>query len=156
MKRIIYLAVVLLAVTFVLRLRERSRADAVAPVAETAPVQPAAAVHRSGDAAPKAVPTGAPARVPSGAPDPEVTASLANDPIEPEKPQTPEWKLEKTVHLQELLSRHLERLEKERAAAHAAGNTGEEYRLHVSIARGRARLEHLQGEAALLRQELAH
>ena len=76
-----------------------------------------------------------------------------NDPIEPELPQTPEWKLEKTAQLQGLLDRHVARLEAERAAAQAAGQQEEAKRLEVATARAQRRLERLQQEMASLESQ---
>lgn len=79
---------------------------------------------------------------------------VENDPIEPELPQTPEWKLEKTVHIAALVDRHIGRLESERAAAESRGDRAEAQRLEVRLARQKQRLEGIHGEADALRAEI--
>ncbi|WP_043410548.1 hypothetical protein [Archangium violaceum] len=83
-------------------------------------------------------------------PEPEVANPLPqrNEPIEPEKPQTAEWKHGKLVRITELRTRDLERLEEERAAAEASGNKEEARRLAVQLSRHRARLEELHKQTA--------
>jgi hypothetical protein len=85
-------------------------------------------------------------------PEPEVANPLPqqNDPIEPEKPQTAEWKHGKLVRITELMTRDVERLEAERAAAEASGNKEEAKRLAVQLSRHRARLDKLHAEKAAL------
>ena len=76
-----------------------------------------------------------------------------NDPIEPELPQTPEWKLEKTAHLSRLMDRHVARLQAEQAEAQAAGKLEEAKRLEVAAARAQRRLASLQAEMASLQAQ---
>ncbi len=76
-----------------------------------------------------------------------------NDPIEPELPQTPEWKLEKTAHLSRLMDRHVARLQAEQAEAQAAGKLEEARRLEVAAARAQRRLANLQAEMASLQAQ---
>ncbi|HYO58237.1 hypothetical protein [Archangium sp.] len=85
-------------------------------------------------------------------PEPEVAnpPPQQNDPIEPEKPQTAEWKHGKLVRITELLGRDVERLEQEREAAEASGNKEEAKRLEVQLARHRARLDKLHEQKAAL------
>lgn len=85
-------------------------------------------------------------------PEPEVENAppQQNDPIEPEKPQTAEWKHGKLVRITELMERDVERLEEERLAAEASGNTEEARRLKVQLSRHRANLEKLHEQKAAL------
>ncbi|HEX5749917.1 MAG TPA: hypothetical protein VFZ09_27045 [Archangium sp.] len=85
-------------------------------------------------------------------PEPEVENAppQRNDPIEPEKPQTAEWKHGKLVRISELMARNVERLEEERAAAEANGDKEEAKRLAVQLSRHRARLEMLNKQTAAL------
>jgi hypothetical protein len=77
-----------------------------------------------------------------------------NDPILPEKPQTPEWRLEKTERITALLARDVERLEREREEAAARGDEAERQRLDVLIQRHRNRLRRLQAEIEALSGEV--
>ena len=85
-------------------------------------------------------------------PEPEVENAppQRNDPIEPEKPQTAEWKHGKLVRISELMARDVERLEEERAAAEANGDQEEAKRLAVQLSRHWARLEMLNKQTAAL------
>jgi hypothetical protein len=76
-----------------------------------------------------------------------------NDPIQPEKPQTARWKLGKTQHITELLSRDVERLESERDAAGTRGDAAERQRLDTEIQRHRQRLVGLRQEIQDLSQQ---
>jgi hypothetical protein len=76
-----------------------------------------------------------------------------NDPILPEKPQTPEWRLEKTERISSLLARDLERLEREREEAAARGDEAERQRLDILIQRHRNRLKKLREEIQVLSGE---
>lgn len=73
-----------------------------------------------------------------------------NDPIEPELPQTAEWKHGKLVRITEVLTRDVARLEGELQAARGRGDAGEARRLEVQIARHRARLGSLHEETEAL------
>lgn len=73
-----------------------------------------------------------------------------NDPIEPEQPQTAEWKHGKLVRITEVLARDVERLEGELQAARGRGDAGEARRLEVQISRNRARLASLREETEAL------
>lgn len=90
-------------------------------------------------------------------PEPEVENAppQQNDPIEPEKPQTPEWKHGKLVRMTELMERDVERLEEERLVAEANGNTEEAKRLQVQISRSRASLMKLHEQRAGLAGEVS-
>lgn len=81
-------------------------------------------------------------------PEPEVEEAPAqeNDPIEPELPQTPQWRLEKTAHITTLLGRDVERMEREREEAEAHGDDARSEELEVLIRRNRARLHELREE----------
>ena len=85
-------------------------------------------------------------------PEPEVAnpPPQQNDPIQPEKPQTAEWKHGKLVRITELMARDVERLEEERAVAEANGNKEEAKRLEVQLSRHRARLEKLNEQTAAM------
>ncbi|MCY1082724.1 hypothetical protein [Archangium lansingense] len=91
-------------------------------------------------------------------PEPEVANPLPqqNEPIEPEKPQTAEWKHGKLVRITELMARDVERLEEERQAAEASGNKEEAKRLAVQLSRHRARLERLHEQKAALTGQASH
>ena len=133
----------------------------VTPASTSASVStPAAArVQRPepGKSAPHAAaPEGPATVVPIGpgdvVPEPEVANAppQQNDPIEPEKPQTAEWKHGKLVRITELMERDVERLEEERVVAEASGNTEEAKRLAVQLSRHRANLQKLHGQKAAL------
>jgi hypothetical protein len=77
-----------------------------------------------------------------------------NDPILPEKPQTAEWRLEKTEHIRTLLARDVERLEHEKEEAAARGDEAERQRLDVLIQRHRVRLERLREHIQALSGEV--
>lgn len=123
-----------------------------------APAAPAATVDLPDVAVSAPAPAPSPASVETVAssetPAPEAPpAAVSNEPIPPELPQTPAWKLEKTTHVRELLGRHVARLEAERAAAQAAGKTDEAKRLTVVVARAQRRLADLEAEIATLRTQ---
>lgn len=79
--------------------------------------------------------------------------AVENDPIEPELPQTPEWKLGKQTHMASLLDRHVERLEGELSAAEASGNREAADKLRVRLQRQRHRLDVVRADAEALREE---
>lgn len=111
--------------------------EVAAPVAASAPVEGPATVVASqpGDEVP--------------APDREGPPQ-ENDPIEPEKPQTARWKLEKTERISTLLGRDVERLERERERAESRGDAQEAQRLGTLIQRHRGHLEKLRQDIAQL------
>ncbi|AKJ08253.1 hypothetical protein ATI61_12642 [Archangium gephyra] len=117
--------------------------------------QPAAPVKSGPDAVVTSEGRGATV-VPPGpgdeVPEPEVENAppQQNEPIEPEKPQTAEWKHGKLVRITELLTRDVERLEAERAVAEAKGDKEEAKRLGIQLSRHRARLEKLHEQTAAL------
>jgi hypothetical protein len=76
-----------------------------------------------------------------------------NDPILPEKPQTPEWRLEKTERATALLARDVERLEREKEEAAARGDEAERERLDILIQRHRKRLQGLREQIQVLADE---
>ncbi|MCP3140103.1 hypothetical protein [Pyxidicoccus xibeiensis] len=82
------------------------------------------------------------------APEPEVEnpPPQENDPIPPELPQTPQWRLEKTTHITTLLGRDVERLEREHEAAEARGDETRSAQLQTLLKRHRARLHELREE----------
>jgi hypothetical protein len=88
-------------------------------------------------------------------PSPESPHPLpqVNDPILPEKPQTAEWRLEKTERITALLTRDVERLERERKEAAARGDEAERQRLDILIQRHRNRLRKLREEIQVLSGE---
>lgn len=130
----------------------------VAVPAAPAPVEPPPRAKEA--AAPVAVstpsPVEGPATVVASQPGDEVPAPdregppQQNDPIEPEKPQTARWKLEKTEHISTLLGRDVERLEKERERAESRGDAREAQRLETLIKRHRGHLEKLRQDIAQL------
>ncbi|HZI12459.1 MAG TPA: hypothetical protein VE153_18895 [Myxococcus sp.] len=81
-------------------------------------------------------------------PEPEVAnpPPQVNDAIEPELPQTPQWRLEKTAHVTMLLGRDVERMEREREQAEARGDDARGEELELLIRRNRARLHELREE----------
>ena len=79
-----------------------------------------------------------------------------NDPIVPEKPQSARWKLGKTERISELLTRDVERLEKERDAAKARGDEAERLRLDTVIQRNRERMKTLREEIQKLSSQAEH
>ena len=87
-------------------------------------------------------------------PEPEHNEPQVNDPIEPELPQTPEWRHGKLVRITELLGRDVERLEQERRAAEVRGDTAEARRLEVQLTRQRARLVALHEETEALAETI--
>jgi hypothetical protein len=132
--------------------------EARVPVAPPrAPVRPSAPGHTVQAPAPQApadatvVPIGPGDEVP----EPESPNPLpqVNDPIEPEKPQTARWRLEKTERITSLLTRDVARLEQERDAAAASGNEQERQRLDTVIRRHQARLLKLREEITRLTGE---
>jgi hypothetical protein len=88
-------------------------------------------------------------------PEPESPDPLpqVNDPIEPEKPQTARWRLEKTERITSLLARDVVRLEQQRDAAAASGNERERQRLDILVRRQQERLLKLREEASRLSGE---
>jgi len=76
-----------------------------------------------------------------------------NDPILPEKPQTTEWRLEKTERITALLARDVERLEREKEEAAARGDEAERQRLDILIQRHRKRLQGLREQIEVLSGE---
>ena len=76
-----------------------------------------------------------------------------NDPILPEKPQTAEWRLEKTERITTLLARDVERLEREKEEATARGDEAERQRLDILIQRHRNRLQRLREQIQTLSGE---
>ncbi len=88
-------------------------------------------------------------------PEPESPNPLpqVNDPIEPEKPQTARWRLQKTERITSLLTRDVARLEQARDAAAASGNEQERKRLELIIRRSQERLLKLSEEASRLSGE---
>jgi hypothetical protein len=110
---------------------------------------PAPAPQASGNAT--VVPVGPGDEVPlpeSPNPLPQV-----NDPILPEKPQTAEWRLEKTERITTLLARDVERLEREKEEAAARGDEAERQRLDILIQRHRNRLQRLREQIQALSGE---
>lgn len=95
------------------------------------------------------VPVGPGDEVPS--PERDDGTVVENDPIEPEQPQTPEWKLEKTVHIASLVDRQIGRIESDLALAESRGDRTEAQRLRVRLARQKHRLEGIRGEVDDLR-----
>ncbi|HYH99941.1 MAG TPA: hypothetical protein VD972_28565, partial [Hyalangium sp.] len=91
-------------------------------------------------------------------PEPEVAnpPPQENDPIQPEKPQTARWRLEKTERINALLARDVERLAQERDAAEARGDGAERQRLDILIQRQRDRLQKLREEIQQLAQQAEH
>src|SRR5690606_36014336 len=128
--------------------------EAPAPRAPEAPPRPPPSATRSGPTTSTPAPAlelpGEATVVPVGpgdeVPSPESPNPLpqVNDPILPEKPQTPEWRLEKTERITALLARDVERLEREREEAAARGDEAERQRLDILIQRHHNRLRKLR------------
>lgn len=91
------------------------------------------------------------------APEPEVEnpPPQENDEIQPELPQTAQWRLEKTTHISALLGRDVERLEREREAADGRENTERVRQLDAMIQRQRGRLVSLREELRTLTEAAA-
>ncbi len=68
------------------------------------------------------------------------------DAAPPELPQTPEWKLEKTERILELVTERADRLEKEISAMEKAGST--------DLAQKRVLLTRLRGQIASMKKEI--
>ncbi|MDY7230130.1 hypothetical protein [Hyalangium rubrum] len=115
-----------------------------APPSVPTPAAPTAAVPPPPNA------TVVPIRPGDVVPEPESAHPLpqVNDAIEPEQPQTAQWKLEKTKRITLLLSRDVERLTRERDAAAQKGDERERQRLDTLIRRHQDRLRLLKDEAA--------
>jgi len=143
----------------------RSSVEAPPPsaVAAVAPPTPTAPTPREPVSVPTAAkPAEAPQEVPAATVVPiqpeDVVPSLPvenappveNDPILPEKPQTARWRLAKTERITTLLDRDVERLEREREAAEARGDTAQRKHLEIVIQRHRARLGELREEMVRL------
>lgn len=138
-------------------------AETPAPRAPEAPPRPPPSVTRSAPPpstqAPVPEAPGNATEVPVGpgdeVPSPESPNPLpqVNDPILPEKPQTPEWRLEKTERISTLLARDVERLELEREEAAARGDEAERQRLDILIQRHHNRLRKLREEIRVLSDE---
>jgi hypothetical protein len=113
---------------------------APAQVAARTPTKPEAA---NGEARPATVVALEAGDVP---PEPEVEnpPPQENDAIAPELPQTPQWRLEKTTHIATLLGRDVERLEREREAAEARGDSRRSEQLDTLLRRNRERLKELR------------
>jgi hypothetical protein len=133
-----------------------ARVPAPAP---RAPVQPGAPAPTVQAPAPEAPPNATVVPIGPGdvVPEPEVANPLpqVNDPIEPEKPQTARWRLEKTERITSLLTRDVARLEQEREAAAASGNEQERQRLDTLIRRHQDRLLKLREEVTRLSGDAA-
>ncbi|MFP2906555.1 hypothetical protein ACLESD_16105, partial [Pyxidicoccus sp. 3LFB2] len=108
-----------------------------------------APVPASDEARPATVVALAPGDVP---PEPEVENPPVqeNDAIQPELPQTPRWRLEKTMHITALLGRDVERLEREREIAEARGDERRSAQLDTLLRRNRVRLDELREELRVL------
>ena len=161
------LAVVLVAVYFA-----RESAEEEAPVAAppprveerasapASPPVPAAvrASHEEPDAEPARHEEHGPAAVAPGAPELPPTAVTPgadeNPELTPEAPQTPEWKLEKTVLIADSLTRRVARLEQEVREAEARGDSEGAAAQRVLLERSRRRGEELQQEMATLREQV--
>jgi len=88
-------------------------------------------------------------------PPPDVTDDPSvNPPLEPEKPQTPEWKLEKTGRIVELMGRRLERIEKKIQEAEAHGDNAVAEEQRILLERTRKHRVELTQEMEALRAEL--
>lgn len=89
------------------------------------------------------------------APEPEVEnpPPQQNDEIQPEQPQTAQWRLEKTTHITALLGRDVERLEREREAAAARGDDERVRQVNTLLQRNRGQLDHLRDEIRALNAE---
>jgi hypothetical protein len=126
--------------------------EPVAPVAAPTKPEPAPAQAQVQAELPEGRATVVPIQPGDVVPEPEVEnpPPQENDPIEPEKPQTAEWKHGKLVRISELLGRDVERLEQERLAAQKRGDGEEAKRLEVQLKRHRERLGKLREETEAL------
>lgn len=91
------------------------------------------------------------------APEPEVAnpPPQMNDEIQPELPQTAQWKLEKTTHITTLLGREVERLEHERDLVEARGDPERLRQVETLLQRHRGRLVKLREEVRTLTEAAA-
>ena len=76
-----------------------------------------------------------------------------NDPIEPELPQTPAWRRDKTLHAAALVDRQVARLDEQVAQAEASGDAGRARLLRVRADRQRKRLAAIREQAEALQAE---
>ncbi len=133
-----------------------------APVASPVKPTPSAPAPVAAPSEPSPPPLEGPATVVALRPGDEVPEPeregppQQNDPIEPEKPQTARWKLEKTERISSLLGRDVERLEREREQAASRGDSAESQRLATLIQRHREHLEKLRGDMAQLAEAAKH
>ncbi|WP_163866176.1 hypothetical protein [Myxococcus eversor] len=91
------------------------------------------------------------------APEPEVAnpPPQMNDELQPELPQTAQWKLEKTTHITTLLGREVERLEHERDTVDARGDPERVRQVETLLQRHRVRLVKLREEVRTLTEAAA-
>ncbi|MFY2561045.1 hypothetical protein ACN469_25815 [Corallococcus terminator] len=91
------------------------------------------------------------------APEPEVAnpPPQVNDELQPELPQTAQWKLEKTTHITTLLGREVERLEHEREIVEARGDPERLRQVETLLNRHRVRLVKLREEVRTLTEAAA-
>jgi hypothetical protein len=91
---------------------------------------------------------------PGAPPDAVSTATEENPEIAPEAPQTPEWKLEKTVLISDSLARRARRLEVEIREAEARGDGETAARQRALLDRSRRRVVELEQEITSLKEQV--
>ncbi len=126
---------------------------APAPAPAAKPSLPAGEVYVEGQGLATVVPAEPNASVPPPADGPEDDPSV-NPPIEPEKPQTPEWKLEKTTRIAGLMSNRISRLEARVKELEAKGDPAALEEQRVLLERNRKRRAELDVEMAALREQI--
>lgn len=131
-----------------------SRAPAPSPIAAAAgprPVTPdAGPVALKGQGSATVVPT-----PPEHMPNPDLSSGTDENPeILPEKPQTPEWRLEKTMLIADSLGKRVERLERDLREAEARGDKESATSRRMLLERSRMRVEELKREMASLREQV--
>lgn len=132
----------------------RVPAPAASPLPAAATPRPAAPdagpVALEGQGSATVVPT-----PPEHLPNPDLSSGLDENPeLLPEQPQTPEWRLEKTVLIADSLEKRLERLEREIGEAEARGDEEGAAARRVLLERSRRRVEELEREMASLREQV--
>lgn len=169
------LAVGVLAVVMANRTLDPTQAPpreppASSPPAEAAP--PAPLAHGERSEAPPAAPTtedGGRVYVPgqgwaravdpgpdAHAPDPDTAPPVdVNPPLPPEKPQTAEWKLQKTERITSLMAERADRIERElrEAEARGEGDSSEARKQRILLERTRLRMKELRQDIEQLRSQ---
>jgi hypothetical protein len=124
---------------------------AAAPAPAKAPL-PAGEVYVEGQGLATVVPSDANQSIPHA--DGPTDDPSVNPPIEPEKPQTPEWKLEKTGRIAGLMSNRISRIEARLKELEARGDKAALEEERVLLERTKKRRGELDQEMAALREQI--